>query len=256
MRIISRAEWGARPPKTDPVYVPPSKRVYFVGHHSGAPVTQTVRAIQDWCMDGRGFNDIDYNFLVRGSTGEIYEGRGWDIQGAHTVGFNTTGAGVCIIGIDQCSDAAKLAVRWLYEQYNQRCGKTLLIRGHRDLDPPRDCPGDHNEAWLKAGLPAPEVDGDDMDQATFNTLMNGYAELVSGFDGASDAQKRLKRLWGQVAGADTVLAALQARADETVDRLTSAVMAQVPAGSLTADQVQAAVTAGVREVLLTGVGTA
>lgn len=167
MDITTRAEWGARPPKTDPVYVPPGRRLYFVVHHSGGPVDQTVRAIQDWCMDGRGFNDIDYNHLVRGDTGEIYEGRGWDVQGAHTVGYNMTGVGVCIIGTDQASDAARRSVRWLHEQYNGRCGKTLLIRGHRDLDPPRDCPGDHNEAWLKAGMPAP-IQEDPMAQVSID----------------------------------------------------------------------------------------
>lgn len=179
MRIITRAEWGARSPKRTPIYVPPSSRAFFVLHHSGGPVDQTVRAIQDWCMDGRGFNDIDYNHLVRGSTGEIYEGRGWDIEGAHTVGFNRSGVGVCIIGTDVASEAARTAVRWLNDQYNARCGLRLLRRGHRDLDPPRTCPGDHNEAWMLAGmpvanpLPAPVPAGKDDIVTNLPTLKNG-----------------------------------------------------------------------------------
>lgn len=164
MRIITRAEWNARPPKSRST-TSSSNRVYYVVHHSGASVTQSVRAIQDWCMDGRGFSDIDYNFLVRGSTGEIYEGRGWDVVGAHTTNYNTNGVGVCIIGEDQASDAAKAAVRWLYQQYNQRCGKTLKIRGHRELATTgTDCPGDHVFAWVHAGMPAPDQE-DDMDLA-------------------------------------------------------------------------------------------
>lgn len=164
MRIIPRSEWNARPPKNRTT-TSPGNRVYYVVHHSGASVTQTVRAIQDWCMDGRGFSDIDYNHLVRGSTGEIYEGRGWDVVGAHTTNFNTSGVGVCIIGNDQASDAAKASVRWLYEQYNQRCGRTLKIRGHRELATTgTDCPGDHVFAWVHAGMPAP-AEEDDMPTA-------------------------------------------------------------------------------------------
>jgi len=161
MRIIPRAEWNARAPKNRST-TSPGNRVYYIVHHSGGPVTQTVRAIQDWCMDGRGFSDIDYNFLVRGSTGEIYEGRGWDVIGAHTANYNTNGAGVCIIGTDTASDAAKASVRWLYEQYNKRCGKTLKIRGHRDLATTgTDCPGDRVYAWVHAGMPAPTAPEDD-----------------------------------------------------------------------------------------------
>jgi hypothetical protein len=156
MKIVTRAAWGARAPKSTPTHVSPSARRYYVVHHSGAPVTQSVRAIQDWCMDGRNFSDIDYNHLVRGSTGEIYEGRGWDVVGAHTVGYNTTGVGVCIIGNDQATEAAKSAVRWLYEQYNDRCDRTLLIRGHRQLATTgTDCPGPKNFAWVRGGLLAP-----------------------------------------------------------------------------------------------------
>jgi hypothetical protein len=199
MIIISRTQWGARPPKQTPIYVAPSKRRYYVVHHSNGPVDQTVRAIQDWCMDGRGFNDIDYNFLVRGSTGQIYEGRGWDVQGAHTVGYNVTGVGVCIIGSDQCSDAAKLAVRWLYAQYNDRCGRTLAIRGHRDLDA-TDCPGDRNYAWVHAGMPAPIKEDD----------MPTVAEIVKGLLGAD---------LGKAGGGDTVGVALQSGYQNSVKAL-------------------------------------
>lgn len=182
MNIISRGLWGARSPKSTPTYVSPSRRVYFVVHHSGAPVTQTVRAIQDWCMDGRGFSDIDYNHLVRGGTGEIYEGRGFDVVGAHTTGYNTVGVGVCVIGDDEISDAAKASVRWLYEQYNQRCGRTLAVRGHRQLATTgTDCPGDRTFAWVHAGMPAPDsAVEDDVEIADLNkTLRDADSPLAT-----------------------------------------------------------------------------
>jgi hypothetical protein len=156
MNIITRGEWTARTPKRSPAKVAATRRAYFVVHHSGAPATQTVRAIQDWCMDGRGFNDVDYNFLVRATTGEIYEGRGWDVVGSHTTNYNTSGIGVCVIGNNEISAAAKRAVRWLYDQANKRSGKTLNIRGHRQLATTgTSCPGDIISAWLASGMPIP-----------------------------------------------------------------------------------------------------
>lgn len=159
MEIITRAQWGARAAKAV-VKVAPSKRLYYVVHYSGAPSTQSVRAIQDWCMDappkGRGFNDIDYNFLVRGTTGQIYEGRGWDVVGSHTVGYNTNGLGVCVISDGPISDAAKLAVRWLYEQAVARAGHGLQIKGHRQLATTgTSCPGNAIFLWVQGGMIAP-----------------------------------------------------------------------------------------------------
>lgn len=157
MDITARATWNARAPKKNPVKVAASRRRYFVVHHSGAPADQSVRAIQDWCMDGRDFADIDYNFLVRATTGQIYEGRGWDVVGSHTTNYNTTGIGVCVIGNNELSAAAKRSVRWLYEQANRRCGRTLEVRGHRQLATTgTDCPGDVIAAWLRAGMPVTE----------------------------------------------------------------------------------------------------
>ena len=43
-------------------------------------------------MDDQGWNDIGYSFLI-GGDGLMYEGRGWNIQGAHTLNYNTVGYG-------------------------------------------------------------------------------------------------------------------------------------------------------------------
>lgn len=152
MIIVERAAWGAVAPKSRPSYVAPARRRYFVVHHSGAPSSQSAREIQHWCMYGRGFSDIDYNFLVD-QTGKIYEGRGWDVIGAHTVGYNLVGAGVCIIGNDQASNDAKASCRWLYDQYVKRAGHSLAIRGHRQLATTgTSCPGNRVFAWVSAGM--------------------------------------------------------------------------------------------------------
>ena len=44
-----------------------------------------------------GWSDIGYSFLV-GGDGNIYEGRGWDIIGAHTAGYNSKGYAASFIG--------------------------------------------------------------------------------------------------------------------------------------------------------------
>lgn len=150
MNVISRAGWGARPPRSGIESVPMRERTEFIVHHSQGPADQSVRAIQDWCMDGRGYLDIDYNWLVRGTTGQIYTGRGWLAVGAHTLGHNTQGLGVCVIGYDELSAAAKESLRWLYAEAVRFAGHSLEVKGHRDLAP-TDCPGDVIYAWVHAG---------------------------------------------------------------------------------------------------------
>jgi hypothetical protein len=240
--IIARAQWNARAPKSSPVRVDPSRRVYYVVHHSGAPATQTVRAIQDWCMDGRDFSDIDYNFLVRATTGEIYEGRGWDVVGAHTTGYNTTGVGVCVIGNDEISDAAKRSVRWLYEQYNKRCRKTLTVRGHRQLATTgTTCPGDTIYAWVTAGMPAPGADHaeDDMsfeaDQVPVSGVgVNPANPKWSGPNALGDARDRIARTEVKVDKALAVLTSLAGKDFTDEKAIVTGVLAGLDAKAIAA----------------------
>lgn len=151
MNIIGRAQWGARPAKNR-TSVPWTQRRSFVVHYSAGPSTQTVKQIQNYHMDGNGWSDVGYNFLVDVS-GRIYEGRGWTIVGAHAPNHNTSGIGVCMIGRDgDSTPAAKKAIRWLYDEANRRAGRTLQRLGHRDVYS-TSCPGNELHAWVKAGMP-------------------------------------------------------------------------------------------------------
>merc|ERR1711970_439144 len=101
--IISREEWGARPPVEESNRLPDNLPMLFV-HHSAmtecsdrASCSAAVREIQDLHMDNNGWWDIGYSFLI-GGDGQVYEGRGFNVQGAHTGGFNTEGYGVCFMG--------------------------------------------------------------------------------------------------------------------------------------------------------------
>lgn len=154
MKIITRAEWGARPPDAV-VYVPWSKRTGFAVHYSGDSARQTVRSIQDYCMDKRGFSDIDYNFLVD-YKGNIYEGRGWMNRGSHILDHNTENIGVCAIGTNpEITDAQMHAISELYKEANRRKGGILSRRTHRGVTGKTDCPGDRLAAWVAKGMPDP-----------------------------------------------------------------------------------------------------
>ncbi|WP_018219182.1 peptidoglycan-binding domain-containing protein [Salinispora vitiensis] len=154
MKIISRSQWGARPAHSVQK-VAVSDRRRFVVHYSAASPDQTPKAIQAYHMHTRGWADVGYNFLVN-ADGEIFEGRGWDVLGAHASGYNTESIGVCFIGRDRDAGPKVLAaVRWLYDEACRRTGRTLTRTGHRDLAATA-CPGDELHVWLRAGMP---VDG-------------------------------------------------------------------------------------------------
>ena len=102
--IHLRSEWGARASSTSNA----STVKLAVVHHSAssnsyspADVPGVLRSIQAFHMDGRGWSDIAYNFVVD-KYGGIWEGRGGGIDnpviGAHAMGFNTTSVGVMVIG--------------------------------------------------------------------------------------------------------------------------------------------------------------
>ena len=60
-----------------------------------------------------GWADIGYNWLV-GEDGRVYEGRGWQRQGAHTAGYNSVAHAVSVMGNFMSSkpnNAALTAVR-------------------------------------------------------------------------------------------------------------------------------------------------
>ena len=102
------AAWGADESirRSPPTYAP-SVRFAIVHHTAGtndysrAEAAAIVEAIQLYHVQGNGWNDIGYNFLVD-RFGTIYEGRygGIDrnVVGAHALGFNTGSVGIALLG--------------------------------------------------------------------------------------------------------------------------------------------------------------
>ncbi|XP_012228599.1 peptidoglycan-recognition protein SC2 [Linepithema humile] len=102
--IISRAQWGARAPKSQAPNLRLKPAPYVIIHHSTSSSCETqtackqkVKGFQTYHMDSKQWADIGYNFLV-GEDGNVYEGRGWDKRGAHSIPFNSKSIGICIIG--------------------------------------------------------------------------------------------------------------------------------------------------------------
>ncbi|XP_066263796.1 peptidoglycan-recognition protein SC2-like [Branchiostoma lanceolatum] len=149
--IISRAEWGARPPKSRANMTSPVP--YVIIHHSYEPdmcynrsqCEEYVRGFQNFHMDTRGWDDIGYNFLV-GGNGDVFEGRGWDVKGAHAgADWNGRSIGICFIGNftdklppEEAITAGKMLIQLSIERNKLMANYTLY--GHRQVLL-RTCPG-------------------------------------------------------------------------------------------------------------------
>lgn len=160
INIISRSAWGAQPWVNTPDSVPFSERTEFYIHYDGAtPVTRTgysiPRQIESEHLNN-GWSGIGYHFVVS-QAGEIFEGRGWNLQGAHCPNHNRSAFGVQIaIGGHQEPTAAALkAARDLYEVASSKVGRALYMHGHKDGFA-TDCPGDLLYPWVQDGMPYPD----------------------------------------------------------------------------------------------------
>nr|CAD7406553.1 unnamed protein product [Timema poppensis] len=149
--VVSRADWGAQSPRAIlPMHVPVP---YILIHHTYIPKScntssscvAAMQSMQNHHKDRLGWNDIGYNFAV-GGDGHVYEGRGWDIVGAHSPSFNNISIGICLIG-DYTSELPSTTMLNLTMEL-LRCATSrgsvqtdYKLLGHRQV---RDtqCPGD------------------------------------------------------------------------------------------------------------------
>lgn len=168
MAYFKRSDWGARQPRSRST-VSPSSRTEFVVHYAAEEednihdCAAAVRGIQNYHMDGHGWADIAYNFLVC-NHGDVFEGRGWDVIGAHSPNHNTIGIGICFLGDDDpnhqdASPAARAALKAMADNADIHCSKKLSRVGHKDTQKPgyTSCPGEELHTWVHAGMP---LDGD------------------------------------------------------------------------------------------------
>ena len=183
--IITRADWHAdeairraAPYYADGIHLAIVHHTAGSNSYSKAESASIVRAIELYHVQGNGWNDIGYNFLVD-KYGQIFEGRYGGITrpviGAHAQGFNSGSVGIAVIGdysSTSISPAARAAlvslIAWRLDlahvdplskvvrvsagnpRYAAGTAITLnAISAHRDVYP-TSCPG----ASLYAQLPS------------------------------------------------------------------------------------------------------
>ena len=183
--IVPRSGWQAdeKITRAKPRYAPVLK-LAIVHHTAGsnnytaAQAPAIVRGIEVYHVQGNGWNDIGYNFLID-RFGTVYEGRAGGIDknviGAHALGFNTGSVGVSLIGnfttatpapamqaalvnllawrldvahIDPLS-TVKFVSRGNFKFKEGTVVTLRAISGHRDTGP-TECPGNGAYAILPA----------------------------------------------------------------------------------------------------------
>lgn len=170
MKLVTRAQWGARPATATPPTITPSTTTGHwegpslwggvIGPHSSC--APKVRAIQAYHMDHQGWTDIAYNGLGC-PHGYVFEGRGPGRRSAANGTNTANGAShaLCYLGGegDPFTDAGKAAMldgaAWL---------GTPLDKCHSDWFQTACC-GSVICGWIKAGHPAPgpiPMEDDDM----------------------------------------------------------------------------------------------
>lgn len=82
-------------------------------------------------------DDIAYNFLI-GGTGAIYYGRGWNVKGEHTRGFNSNSLCVAMVGtfdeIEPTLNQLDAAQQLIAESIRlQKLSKNYRLYGQRQL---------------------------------------------------------------------------------------------------------------------------
>lgn len=186
---VARSSWGASLGLTNTNSSRTTTTVTHLVLHNSASDTYAsdyaavVRAYWDWHVNGNGWSDIGYNWLVD-PNGVVYQGRAWyssayeNVVGAHNSGYNTYCLGLNIIGnyeVYQPTQASlnKMAqvMAFLCDKFNLDPTATTyfaamgvnkpVITGHRDSGGGTDCPGQYliaKYSWFRT---------------TVNTLLNG-----------------------------------------------------------------------------------
>ncbi len=161
--IVTREDWGARPPDHDAknehgffsaenpegwrVYQDDLRAIYrtVVVHHAAeykGDDLSTVRHIQDEHIEERGWADVAYHFLV-GKSGRVFEGRALNVRGTHVEGYNTGSVGVVFLGRYDREvppspqiEAGQQLIDWLALFL-----ELTHLAGHFEFNPTTECPG-------------------------------------------------------------------------------------------------------------------
>lgn len=159
MEVVTRAQWGAAAPKARSTFSRAPEGVFlhytssdYDRAQSHSDCAKRVKGIQSFHQGpSRGWSDIGYSFLYC-MHGVVFEGRGWQVSGAHTVGYNSTAHAFCFLGGDRdgrddLTDKGRAAAAWLIREAFKRHPEGKRVRGHGDVNPTA-CPGKEIFAFI------------------------------------------------------------------------------------------------------------
>ncbi|MGP4048790.1 peptidoglycan recognition protein family protein [Streptomyces sp. 2A115] len=168
MKLVSRAQWGARAYRTPNGATPYSRarrgvKLHYLGtaysNRDHGQCDDYVRQIQSQHMDGNGWSDIGYSFVVC-THGYVYEGRG--LRRRNSANGNTTlndqDYAVLLMvgssGLTKPTDAQLHGARDAIDHCRTQGPAGTWLGGHRDGHATA-CPGEYVYVWAKAGAPRP-----------------------------------------------------------------------------------------------------
>lgn len=122
-------------------------RVFCHCSDSDYPQHDNVETIRSWHVDGNGWQDIGYHFVIT-SDGTIHAGRDIELIPAAQYGHNTGTIAICLTGKTKFTKKQKKALQQLCKQINEAYSGEISFHGHKEVDPGRLCPVYDYKAWL------------------------------------------------------------------------------------------------------------
>lgn len=202
---VSRAEWGARPPKRNPLGINTrSATGHWEGTQMGSfPHTSCptkMRVIQNYHMDTQGWNDIAYNFAVC-PHGVVFVGRDHGIRSSAngSNSGNSESEAVCYLG--GLGDSFTPEGKQAYSEIMHEISSIMYCHNHWFNTM---CPGPEICNYIKAGCPLlPQPEEPDLTPEEHAQLNNIRADLQSLHIKEDQTQAKLDSLSAQVAELQT-----------------------------------------------------
>lgn len=157
--LLRRKSWGAAPAIPRKMTPASGRWSWITVHHSAfgsasntaSAALGTVNSIQREHMNGKGYGDIGYHFLID-RTGRVIEGRELRWQGAHAGGANNRGnVGICLIGNFEVEKPTRAAIgaldRLVFELQTELGIPRRNVRPHLAWKETK-CPGTHLMPWF------------------------------------------------------------------------------------------------------------
>jgi hypothetical protein len=182
MKLVTRAQWGARDYRSPNGATGYSRarrgvKLHYLGTtYTDRPHIQCaayVRQLQAQHMDGNGWSDIGYSFVVC-THGWVYEGRGLTRRNSAngSTSLNEQDYAVLLMvgssGLTKPTDEQLHGARDAIEYCRSEGPAGTWLGGHRD-GYATQCPGEAVYAWVKEGAPRPNDSEEEDPMATWTT---------------------------------------------------------------------------------------